>query len=172
MNRTAPGTLAITMALALAACGDEKIADNTPAPNPTVQAPAQASASAPVSEKPMSAIELETAFLGVRDDVDAWNGRQITVAGTYGGLERATSTGDGTTRFHVIVNTPGASLGDRRTAALCFLDQEPSEEVKNRGPQDELVVTGTVKRTAGDLVAKNPYAADRFAKLDPCRIVK
>lgn len=169
MNRTASLAFAITTALALAACGGGNAANNTAA-----NAPAKATASATASEKPMSAVELEAAFQAVRDDLNAWNGKQITVAGVFGGVGSATSTAGGTSvkTFHVIVNTPGASFSDRRTAAHCFLDREPSEEIKNQGPEVELVVTGTVKRTAGDLVAKNPYAADKFPKLNPCRIVQ
>src|SRR5690606_31172055 len=95
---------------------------------------------------------------------EAWIGKQVTVAGTYGGHGQNVEGGVAKD-FHVIVNTPGASFSERRNAATCYLDQAPADDVKSRGPQDALIVTGTVKAVPRGLV-------DNYARRSPCRIVQ
>ena len=157
MTRTASLTFSITMVLALSACGGDTGASS----NTNDSAPAPSAASATASEAPISAVELEAAY---KADKDAWIGKQVTVAGTYGGQGQNVEGGVAKD-FHVIVTTPGASFSERRTAATCFLDRAPPEAIKSLGPQDPLIVTGTVKARPRGLV-------DNHAQLNPCRIVQ
>jgi len=157
MTRITSLTFSITMALALSACGSGTASSNT---NESAPASNASSGTAP-EQATISAVELEAAY---KADKDAWIGKQVTVAGTYGG--HGQNVEGGVARdFHVIVNTPGASFSERRLAATCFLDQAAPESITSRGPQDALIVTGTIKARARGLVDNHP-------QLNPCRIVK
>jgi hypothetical protein len=158
MTRTTSLASSITMALALSACGGDTGASSDTSASP----PAATAASGTAPEQAtISAVELEAAY---KADKEAWIGKQVTVAGTYGGHGQNVEGGVAKD-FHVIVNTPGASFSERRNAATCYLDQAPADDVKSRGPQDALIVTGTVKAVPRGLV-------DNYARLNPCRIVQ